>query len=519
MLVHVESRSLLLRAQNIQKITAVIPKHRLIDYEGHNIAVRHGLDEFKILRNMGIKAPPPIYYYYDWPHPPGKAPLKHQKHTAAFFTAHNRCFCFNEPGTAKTACALWAADYLMNVGAIRRVLVVAPNSSLEVTWMEEIFQFLMHRKAALLVGSKKRRLDLLATNSDFYVINHEGVATIADDLKGRLDIDLVIGDECDVYRNGGTDLYNTFAEVIKRRRAWLMSGTPCPNAPTDAWALTRLLDKTRVSEYFSRFKKQTMFQVSQYKWVPRANSYEAAFNAMQPAIRYLKKDCFDLPPLTVTRRQAAITDEQKKALIALRQEAVMQAKNGVKITAVNAADKINKMRQVLLGAVKDPTTDTYIEVDHKTRLNLLLTEIAHAPSKVLVIVPFKGIIRVLQKELEKHYTFEVINGDVTRNERTEIIKRFKNTADPHGLLCHPKVMSHSLNLAEAATIIFYGPIYSNAQFGQVIERIARPGQKLPMGQVRIAAHPIEWDIYNEIDRQQDDQTSILKLYQKHLIDA
>lgn len=517
MLVHAESQSLLLRAKVPQRIKDVIPKWRDVNYDGHNIAVRHGLDEVKVLRNIGTNAPSPILYYYNWPGPPDKRPLDHQKQTAAFMTLYNRAFCFNEPGTMKTSSILWAADYLMTLGRVKRALVIAPNSSLDVTWMEEIFSFLMHRRACMLVGSKARRLKLLDTDSHFYVINHEGVETIADTLRGRTDIDLIIGDECDVWINSSTDLYKVAAEVTQKRKLWLLSGTPCPNAPTDSWALARLVDKNRVPQYFSRWRRQLMQQITTYKWVPLPGSYEMAYRAMQPAIRYLKKDCFDMPPTVVVRRQVVLTDAQKKALNQMKNEAVMDAAAGEKITAVNAADKVNKIRQVLLGVVKNPETGEYHELPHRPRVDQLLHEIAQTPSKVLIIVPFKGIIRTLYTEISKHYTTEIINGDVSRTERTNIVQRFKNHPDPHTLLCHPRVMSHSLNLPEAATIVLYGPIYSNREMMQVIERIARPSQQHTMTIVRIGSHPIEWDIYRETDNKRITQEGILSLYRRHVL--
>lgn len=515
MIVHIESRSLLLKTKNTQAIKQLLPKYQEIDYEGHTIAVPHRLDEVRVLRNLGYAAPPPILFYYNWPSPPDKLALPHQKETAAFLTLHPRAFCFNQQGTMKTASALWAADYLMKLGQVRRVLIVAPNTTLDVTWMEEVFAFMMHRRAAMLVGSRKRRAELLETDSHFYIINHEGVETIRDDLKGRHDIDLVIADECDVYRNGGTNLYDTIAAVTEKRRVWLMSGTPFPNAPTDAWALARLVNKARVPQYFSQWRRQTMFQISQYKWLPRKDSYELAFNACQPAIRFKKEDCIDLPPMVVVKRQADMTDEQKHAFTEMKNKAVLQART-TKITAVNAADVINKLRQILCGVIKEPNTESYVEIDHKPRMDATFEAIRQSSTKTIVIVPFKGIIRAIERDIQTMYSVEVINGDVSRAARGEIITRFKKEPDPQILLCHPRVMSHGLNLAEAATLIFYAPIYSTSQNLQVQDRIARPGQKNNMTIVRIACHPIEWEIYKILDERSVTQENILSLY-KHQI--
>jgi SNF2 family DNA or RNA helicase len=137
---------------------------------------------------------------------------------------------------------------------------------------------------------------------------------------------------------------------------------------------------------------------------------------------------------------------------------------------------------------------------------------------VIVVVPFKGIIRTLEKEMtDQGYSVEILNGDVSRTQRREIIKRFKDEVKPDVLLCHPQVMAHGLNLAEAATIIFYGPIYSAGQNQQVVDRIARPGQTHSMTIVRLGSGPLEWGIYRILDERGVTQENILSLYQNEIL--
>lgn len=486
-------------------------RHRVIDFHGHNLAVRHGLDETKLLNNLGVKAPSPILYYYQWP---GKyEPMAHQKDTAARLTIHRRMHVLNQAGTAKTAAALWAADYLMQIKAVRRVLVVAKLSTLERVWMEEIFSVLMHRTAALLYGSRAKRLDRLAQDADFYVINHEGVKIVKKELNKRDDIDLIILDEASDYRNASTDKYKSLASCIKPdMRFWSMTGTPCPNYPTDAWAQARLVAPSRVPEYFGSFRRKTMRQVSQFKWEPKPNGFEIAFEALQPAVRYKKSECMDLPPVITKERQAQLSGEQHKAARDLINSYVLRAKSGEKVTAVNAADRINKLMQVFCGSVKNTDTGEYLAIDYKDRFNVLMECIQEADAKVVVVVPFKGIIYDLQKKIAEHYSCEVMNGDVSPKKRNEIVTRFKSCKDPHVLACHPKVMSHGLNFTEADTTIFYAPINSNDEAMQVVERFNRPGQTRKMTIVRIGAHKLEWDRYKILDGREKGQDSMLSMY-------
>jgi SNF2 family DNA or RNA helicase len=511
----VQSNSLLLKVRNPALIHKVLPGQvKVADFEGHNLRVRHSLDATKILRNLGINAPSPIRTQYDWP---GRyKPFAHQIDTSEFLTLNPRGFVLNEMGTSKTASALWAADYLMQIDKVHKVLVVAPLSTLERVWMDEIFSFIMHRRAVVLHGTAERRRELLASGADFYIINYEGVEIVGQDIARRKDIDLVIIDEAAAYRNGMTERYKRMRAMLRPDvRLWLMTGTPCPNAPTDAWALAKLINPMRVPTYFTSWKRQVMQQVSTYKWVAREGSSEMAHQAMQPAVRFKKADCLDLPPVTFQTRKVELTPKQKKAYQAMRTFMVAEAKT-TQITAVNAADQIGKLRQILCGVVKNPLTEDYVELPHEPRINVLLECIEQADAKVIVIVPYKGIINALERDVGAKYSCAVLNGDVSIKKRNAILSEFKSAKDPHVLLCHPKVMAHGLNLTEASTIVFYAPIYSNEESQQVMDRINRPGQTRNMTIVRLGASQLEWGIYAAVESKRLNQETILDLYKKEL---
>lgn len=516
MLIHPQTQSIVLNAVDPFSIRELIPKSRIIDHADYNIAVHHSVESTKILRNIGYDVPAPILSQYNWP---GKhTPFAHQLVMAEFWTLNRRGFNLSEPGTCKTAAALWAADWLMLTKRVRKVLVLAPLSVVERVWQSDIFDTLMHRTAILVYGTRDQRMKALNTDVDFYILNHDGVsiAEINNCIKRNPEIDLVIMDEGDEFRNSDTQRYKALAKMLRPdMRLWWQTGTPCPNDPSDAWAQARLINPANVPQFFGAFKRRTMVQVTPFKWVPSADGYTAAFEAMQPAIRFKKADCLDLPPVVTEDRQCRLTKEQRDAFddMRLAMKAEIAQRGGVgQLTAVNAADKINKLRQILCGAIKDPETDTYITMPHGPRLDVLLEAIRQASAKVYVVVPFKGIIQALAQEVSKHYSVGVLNGDVSPKARNKIISDFKTTPDPHVLLCHPKVTSHGLDFTEADTLIFYAPIYSNSQFQQVIERFNRPGQTRKMTIVRIGAHPLEWEIYRVVDTRKVTQENILSLY-------
>ena len=143
----VENKALLFKTRSPAKYE-IIPKSKIVDEKNgvYQMAVYWGLDEARVLRNLGVtNAPSPIVSRYDWP---GKyKPFAHQVDTSAFLTLNRRAFVFNDPGTGKTFSALWAADYLMKLGKIRRCLILCPLSIMHDAWMSGIAKSVIHRTA------------------------------------------------------------------------------------------------------------------------------------------------------------------------------------------------------------------------------------------------------------------------------------------------------------------------------------------------------------------------------------
>lgn len=67
MLIHRPSNTLILKLKDPSRVTSVIPKSRVVEYQGVPMTQVHfGLDEVRVLRNMGIAAPSPISTRYNW---------------------------------------------------------------------------------------------------------------------------------------------------------------------------------------------------------------------------------------------------------------------------------------------------------------------------------------------------------------------------------------------------------------------------------------------------------------------
>jgi SNF2 family DNA or RNA helicase len=506
---------LILKVRDPGKIVGVIPRARVVNYKGVNLTQVHfGMDEVRVLRNLGLVVPSPVRHDYKWE---GKfRPFEHQITTTEFFTLNPRAICLNDMGLGKTLSSLWAADYLMQKGILNKCIIVSPLSTMDSVWANEIrMHFMFTRTCAVIHGSRERRLKLLATDADFYIINHDGLKVIADELRKRTDINLWIIDEAAVYRNSQTARFKAIQAMVRPTDwLWLMTGTPCPTAPTDAWGLAKLMGSSKAPKYFTTFKHSTMEQISQYKWVPKHGAFEKAYDILQPGIRFKKSDCIDLPPVTYQHRVCDLTPAQAKAYKDMHHELVTQV-GGAQITAANAAVKLSKLLQICCGVAYDGTGGHAV-IDAKNRLDLVEELCEEAANKVIVFVPFTAALHQVADHLRKRWSVEVVNGATSPTERKRIFDAFQYADDPRVLVAHPKTTAHGLTLTRADTTIWYAPVFSLEIFEQANNRMNRPGQRSTMTVAMIEATPIESAIYAALKGKGRMQDSVLDMYKKEI---
>lgn len=508
----IDNRGLLLRVRNPEKITAAIPNSRKLN--DNEVLVRWGVDESRVLRNLNVKdVPSPILGQYDWP---GRyTPFAHQKITSSFLTLNTRAFCFNEQGTGKTGSAIWASDFLMKEGLVKRVLIICPLSIMDSAWRADLFNFAMHRTVEIAHGSKKKRQEVINSDTEYVIINYDGVEIVREEVtNGKFD--LIIVDEATHYKNAQSKRWKVLVSVIKPETwLWLMTGTPAAQSPLDAYGLAKLVAPRNVPKFFGAFRDMVMYRATQFKWVPRANAKDVVFNLLQPAIRFTKEECLDLPEMTYVKREVELTAQQKKYYAYLRDQLVAVAA-GEQISAANAAVSMNKLLQISCGAVYTDSGET-VEFDINNRYKVLQEVIAESSQKVLIFVPFKHVIHILAEKLSADgITTAIINGEVSAQKRTEIFKQFQTTPDPRVLIIQPQAAAHGVTLTAANTIVWWGPTSSLETYAQANARVHRSGQNHPCTVVQLVGSKVEKHIYKMLDQRINIHTEMIDLYKNIL---
>lgn len=428
----------------------------------------------------------------------------------------NGCI-FATGNTGKTLSVLWSADYLMSLNKMKKVLVVGPMSTMHSVWESEInTHFLFRRRCVVLHGAKDKRLKLLADpDAKFFIINHDGIKTIEKELLDA-NFDAVIVDEAAAFRNAQTNRYKVLEKLTdKAYWVWLLTGTPVPHSPTDAWALGKLLKNSHVPKYFTHFKHAVMDQVTTYKWVPKPDAYAKAYAILQPGVRYTKAECIDLPPVTFTLNECALTKEQRQYYKEMHRELVTTV-GSTEITAANAAVKLGKLLQICCGEVYD-SGGTPVPIDAKPRMQACEELVESAANKVIVFVPFTAALDRLSAYLKKKgHTVATVDGRTSATKRKKIFADFQQGKDPRVLVAHPQTTAHGLTLTAADTTIWYAPVFSLEIFEQANNRMNRPGQKNHMTVTMLHGCWLEREVYAALSRKAQMQESVLKLYKEEV---
>jgi len=442
-------------------------------------------------------------------------PFKHQRKTALFFTQHKKSFCFNEQGTGKTASAIWASDFLIQQGKVNRVLVICPLSIMDSAWRNDLFDFAPHRTVAVAHGEAKKRKSIIEQNTDYVIINYDGVEIVSESIKNG-GFDLIIVDEATHYKNAQTRRWKTLNKILRDNTwLWMMTGTPAAQSPVDAYGLAKMVNPTAVPRYGSTFRDMVMTKITNFKWIPKANATNTVYRVLQPAIRFTKDECLDLPSMTYVKRAVELTRQQKKYYDQLRKKLVLEI-TGEQITAVNAAVGMNKLLQISAGAVYTDDGET-LEFDIKHRYKVLKEVIDESSQKVLVFVPFRHAISILTDKLRSDgIPTEIIQGNVSASARTNIFRQFQEASSPRVLVIQPASAAHGVTLTAANTVVWWSPVSSLETYAQANARVHRSGQKHKCTVVQLQGSDAEKHVYRLLDSRINIHTKITDLYKEIL---
>lgn len=496
---------------------------------GRYVAMPATLQNLQIMRLFGYPVIRPLADY-DFPRHRKAVPepFSGQVETANFLAVNPRACDLSDMGAGKTLSALWASDAVFRDYAKRgervRAIVAAPLSTMQDVWMNAITtHFMGRRRAAILHGSEGDRLAALNQDVDWYIINHDGIKVgckfidagprrpprielsgFAAALQDRNDIRAAIIDEVGAFRDSTSNRSRAAKLILAGRdHLWLLTGTPTPTSPVDAFGIAKLLNNAK-GKTLTGWRRETMFQLDRFKWKPKAGAHDEAMNLLSPYIRFP----VDLKvSLSVQTRHAELSREQLKLMRELKREFILEFQRD-RVSAVNSAALRSKLIQICCGAVYDDKHNEHL-IDVAPRLSAL-REIIDEAGKCLVFAPFTSAVNLLKSGL-KNFSTEIIIGDTPPKERTRIMQAFQMEDNPRVILANAEPISRGQTLTAACVTVWWGPIDKSETYTQANRRTFRPGQTRNCTVVNLAGSDVEKEAYRRLKEQESMQGLLLKL--------
>jgi len=378
--------------------------------------------------------------------------------------------------------------------------VVAPKGVIP-NWVPEIEAHLPPRIEREVVLwnpslSKKRRDELneLYTKSSklkFLLMNVEAFSTkkgtdVAELFVNRFKTFMVI-DESTTIKNRRAKRTKALCAVgrgaVYRR---ILTGSPVTRSPLDLFSQMAFLDPKILgfSSYYafqgrySIVSRRTMGAHSFNQVVGFRRLEELADKLSAHSYRVKKEDCLDLPDKVYTKREIALTPEQKRAYDQMKKLALARLDSGELSTTKNVLTQIMRLQQICCGNLTDD--DGAIHELPSNRIKELLDLCEEVQGKAIIWATWTMDIRSIADALRDRYGVQAVatlHGETPDSDRQQIVENFQ---DRQSELCflvgHPKTGGYGLTLTAASTVIYYSNSYDLELRVQSEDRAHRIGQ-------------------------------------------
>lgn len=343
---------------------------------------------------------------------------------------------------------------------------------------------------------------------DIHIINHESLLPFKDVLAERR-YELIVIDESTVIKNPSakiTSAVNCISLYSKYRR--ILSGTPSPQGPQDLWSQFYFLDKglTFGPDYYKflddHFNIVEMGSKSKGTYAgikillsPEKDTLGYVHNRLKNRIfRCRLEDCVDLPPLTRSKIDVYLTDEQQKHYD-MMSKALFTEIDGKRIEVNVALAKIGKLRQITGGFLLARDGEVLKVSPRNPKLEVLLDFISQIdPSeKVVIFAVFRCEIELLLKTFRDEAV--AIYGGISSVKQIDAQKQFKTDPKIRFIICQPQSAAYGVNGLTVSRYLLFYSIDSRADCNyQAIKRIQRTGQTRAM----FVSYLIACGTYDEI---------------------
>lgn len=470
-------------------------------------------------------------------------PFEHQKRAIRFILSLPACALFAEPGTGKTFCALRAAEWRLRNGRCKKVLVIAPASTLRASWYEDcrrftdikgriisndvmwwwehprtgrLYRTMKSAKAACIKKWKDAPPDpeldwnetknipaQLETDYEMMICSPEIASRYKDDLM-KAGFDFVIMDESTMIKSSGSKTFKAVYELgMKATYRLALTGTPITNSIEDIWSQMQFVDNSLEQNAGDfRLKYMDPHKHIKFAWVNKPGCEEEVMKLIRQRCMWIKKqDCLDLPDRMTIPVPVEMTPKIKAAIKKMSADQGIVFEDGKSIVCDNPLTLSIKMRQIVNGYVRLAEEDEgeIIEIEKTPNKLRELDLIASQHTKLLVWAIGRKEIDQVVERLGGKSKVAIIDG-----RTISVDKELSDFRDKKRyMVAHPKSARFGLTMTWCDTAVFYSYDHNLESYLQARDRIYRIGQKNKVTEYILVSGRVEELIWKSLDKKLD----------------
>jgi len=458
-------------------------------------------------------------------------PRPYQQQAIDLLVRNPRFCLFLGMGLGKTVIVLTALARLIDIGAVRRVLVVAPKAVSRTVWDGEAsrWEHLRHLISSKVGGPAPSREKGLQTLAEIYLVSSTNLSWAQEYCAANgMHFDAVVFDELSQYRNWTSERTVAARKISANSLVvWGLTGTPSPNGLQDLFSEISLIDKgarfgSRVTAFRAKYCAPRYYQNGVARgWYVKKETAPALLSLIRDitfSVNNIDAMRDTLPPAVSYTVNVTLPPEIEKRYRDFKESQLLECTNGETIAAVNAAVLIAKLQQFASGQIykngQPDNRDENVEWVHQEKL-----------------IACQGLILRLRDEGYKRGIIVVYQFAHERDRLRSCLDRygaqlFKGTPEQIAawnagnipvLLVHPASAAHGLNLqCGGSVVIWYGLTYNRELHDQLNKRVHRTGQTETVRYYYLSVlGTIEPAIMTALARKSDLQTAVLADLQAH----
>jgi SNF2 family DNA or RNA helicase len=383
---------------------------------------------------------------------------------------------FDEQGAGKTVTLIFAFDVLVHRDEVDFAIIVAPKSMIS-EWPGDFARFKRDiYKVSVVTGTRKEKRAAINSGADVLVTNFETVVSMEDELRSALSRrrgrGILVVDESFYAKN----LHATRTRALRRLRehagrAFVLCGTPAPNAPQD------------LVEQFNLVDLGTTFAGVE---IPKdraaaADVVQGAIDARGLFIRHTKTDVLpDLPAKRYHRVLVELAPQQRRAYEAALHSLVVDLESTDDGAFQRQLTSYLARRSALLQICSHPgsVVDGYHEVPAKlSALDDLLDELIVRRGEKVILWSFYTASLAAATARFARYNPVRYDGSVSDVAvRRDAVRRFQEDDTTMLFVANPAAAGAGLTLHRARYAVYESLSNQTAHYLQSLDRIHRRGQ-------------------------------------------